>query len=206
MFTLIMGGLAWEGHRVLPGVIPLLSGGACLLFLATLARPSPEGGGGVLLQLLSLGCAAPLCALIVIAQYHYSDAVFGGRSATEGWQVTLLELGNLFRLPYRGQDLAFVFAVATAAAIATYAFAPGRRHLRAVVLTPLPSLASLIAIRGFQPPRDWGYQPPLLPELGLFALGVFSMTLAWSLVFLVSEHSGPGADATREVPRPPEDD
>jgi hypothetical protein len=201
MFALIMGALAYDGHRVLPGVIPLLSAGVCLLILATLARPSPEGAGRVFVQLVFLGCAAPLCALAVIAQYHYSDAVFGGQATSGGWQVTLSELGELFRVPHRSQDLAFVFAVSTAAAISTYAFAPGRRHLRAVLITPLPSLASLIVIHALQSQRDWSYQPPLLPQLGLFALGVFSLTIAWSLVFLVSERYGPGVDDTWRDPR-----
>lgn len=207
MAGLVMAALAFEGHSVLPALVPLLTWGFCLVVLATVARPSPATAPRIALQLLALGCLAPLCALLVIAQYHYAAAILAGQTPDAGWRSTFEQLGYLVRLPLRGQDLAFVFAVATAAAIATYAFAPGRRHLRALLIAPVPSVATLIAVRLAQPDTELGYRPSFSADLGLFALGVFTLTLAWSIVFLVSERGGPGPAslASNEVSESPPD-
>jgi len=185
-----MGALAYDGHSVLPGLVPILSGALCLVGLAAVTRPSPETASGVLAQLIALGCLAPICGLAVVAQYHYSSAFLVAGDPAEGWRETLVQVGNLFRIHFFHQDLAFLFAVAAAAALATYGFAPGRRHLRALLVVPSPSLLILLGV-SFLPSKSQAFTPPLLPNLGLFVLGVFALSISWTIVFGVAEQFGP---------------
>jgi len=144
-----------------------------------------------LIQLIALGCLAPLSGLAVVAQYHYSSAFFVAGDPAEGWRRTLEQVGNLVRIPYQQQDLAFLFAVAVAAALATYAFAPGRRRLSAVFLLPLPSAGALVVADALSSSPQ-AFDPPLAPNLGLFSLGILSLSIAWAIVFTVVERFGPG--------------